>query len=290
MQHDQLKAFHSISQVVLAMIVGATFATSALAESTREFQIRRTAKNVPYGVVGDLTKIKSPAPTLLIFAHGLDVMRQQPVYTEIAALLESQGWISIIVEPPCHGEDVRPEEPGQLTGWRHRAERDEAFIAAFCTKASGVLDTLIEEKIADPERIAACGTSRGGFLAYHFAAADNRVKATAGISPVTRLRALREFTTIEPAEKADRLDVAKIASKLVGRGVWLSIGNHDLRVSTDDAIAFTRSVVEASAKADQPDAVIPVELIVAGAAGHSKVDQAHERLADWLVTQFTHAK
>ncbi|WP_157605211.1 alpha/beta hydrolase family protein [Schlesneria paludicola] len=287
---DRVNASKMISKALLAVLVSAAFVTAAHAEPPREFQVRRTAKNVPYGVIGDPAKLKGPAPTLLIFAHGLDVMRQQPVYTEVATLLESKGWISIIVEPPCHGEDARADEPAQLAGWRHRAEQNEPFIAAFCAKASEVLDTLVDEKITDPDRVAVCGTSRGGFLAYHFAASDPRIKATAGISPVTRLRALREFTTIEPADKADQLDVAKVASKLVGRGVWLSIGNHDLRVSTDDAIAFTRAVVEASARVDQPDAVIPVELIVAAAPGHSKIDQAHQRLADWLVAQLAPAK
>ena len=273
--------------LLLAML---GLATSVHAEPTRQIQTRRTAGNIPYGVIGDPNQLKTPAPTLLIFAHALDTMRQQPVYTEVASLLESKGWISVIVEPPCHGEDVRDGEPAQLAGWRYRIEHDEALVATFCAKASAVLSELIQQKLTDPERVAVCGTSRGGFLAYHFAAADQRVKATAGISPVTRLRALREFTTIDPAEKADRLDVANVAPKLVGRAVWLSIGNRDLRVSSDDAIAFTRAVVEASARPDKPDAVIPVELIVAPTPGHSKIDQAHERLADWLVAQFGSVK
>jgi hypothetical protein len=68
--------------------------------------------------------------------------------------------------------------------------------------------------------------------------------------------------------------------------VWLSIGNNDQRVDTDRAIAFTRAIVQASARqSKQPDPTIPVELIVAPSAGHRKIDQAHEMLAAWLATQ-----
>ena len=71
----------------------------------------------------------------------------------------------------------------------------------------------------------------------------------------------------------------------MNRAVWLSIGNNDLRVSTDDAILFTRAAVQATVRPDKPDAVIPVELIVAPTPGHSKIDRAHELLATWLVRQ-----
>ncbi|HVC95332.1 MAG TPA: prolyl oligopeptidase family serine peptidase, partial [Pirellulales bacterium] len=139
----------------------------------------------------------------------------------------------------------------------------------------------------DPEHVAAYGTSRGGFLAVHFAAADRRVRAVAGVSPVTNLLALSEFSGTNAREKAEQLSLANQASRLAGCAVWVSIGNHDERVSTDDAIDFTRAVVrEAAAKSHDPKVVIPVELVVAPAAGHTKIDQAHELLAAWIVKQF----
>lgn len=259
---------------------------SIAADEPSAIQVRRTADKVIFGVIGEIKPKQAPAPTLFVFAHGIEEMQQQSVYTEVARLLAKQGWISVIVEPPCHGEDDRDGEPKQLDGWRHRLEHNDAWISAFTTKASAVLDLLIKDGITDPERVAVCGTSRGGFLAYHFAAAEPRVKAAAGISPVTRLTALREFSTTTQREKAEQLDVARLASKLAGRAIWLSIGNNDARVNTDDAIAFTREVVRAAARPDNPDVVIPVELLVAPTPGHSKIDQAHELLSAWLAHQF----
>ena len=76
----------------------------------------------------------------------------------------------------------------------------------------------------------------------------------------------------------------------MNRAVWLSIGNNDLRVNTDDAIAFTREVVRATAPPDKPNAVIPVELLVTPTPGHSKIDRAHELLAEWLIIRFATLK
>lgn len=250
--------------------------------SAVEIQVRRTAGNVPFGLIGEVGNDKAPAATLFVIAHGLDVMRTEEVYTEVAVQLAREGWVCVILEPPCHGEDAVAGEPKQLEGWRSRVERDQDFIGAFTAKGRSVLDLLIAEKVADPDRVAVYGTSRGGFLAYHLAAAEPRIKAAAGISPVTRLTALREFSGMEEPAKAEQWDVARLGTKLAGRSIWLSIGNNDLRVSSDDAIAFTRSVVRASARPDKPDAIIPVELLVGPAAGHTKIDRAHERLTEWL--------
>lgn len=264
--------------IVLSVPIG-----SAIADETREIQVRRTPDNVRYGLIGEVPNGNGPAPTLFVFAHGIEDVRREPVYTEVSVILANQGWISVVIDPPCHGEDVRTGEPAQLNGWRHRIEREDDFMSAFTAKARAVLDVLIKDGVTDPERVAVCGTSRGGFLAYHFAAADARIKAAAGISPVTRLTALREFSTTSQRVRAEQLDVARLAPNLRGRAIWLSIGNNDTRVSTDDAIAFTRDVVRAAAQPEKPDAVIPVELLVAPSQGHSKIDDAHELLAIWLV-------
>ena len=253
------------------------------AAAPRQISVRRTKEGVRYGLIGKIAE--KPSPTLVVLAHGIEEMEKQPIYTEVSALLAPQGWISLIIEPPCHGEDARPDEPPQLDGWRHRLEQDEPFIDRFTAKCRTIVDELVADHIADPDRLAVCGTSRGGFLAYHLAASDKRYKAAAGISPVTALMALREFHTTKQREQVESLDARHLAPKLAGRAVWLSIGNRDLRVNTDDAISFTRAVVKHSARDDQLNAVIPVELIVAPAAGHSKIDQAHELLAAWLSKQ-----
>ena len=272
---------------VLSMILTCVIAPErndlTAAEGARDMTVYRTPENIPFGVIGELKKGNGPAPTLFVIAHGFEEMRKQPVYTEIAVLMAKQGFISIVVEPPCHGEDIRPGEPPQIEGWRYRLEHDCELISPFVVKVQSVLDLLIREGTTDPQRVAVCGTSRGGWLTFHDAAVEPRFKAAAAISPVTNLTALREFATTTARERVEQLNLARLAPKLAGRAIWLSIGNNDARVNPDEAIAFTREVVRTAALAEAPDTVIPVELLVAPTAGHAKIDKAHEMLAEWLI-------
>jgi len=244
-------------------------------------QILRTPGNVRFGVIGG--RPGSAAPTLFVVAMSLEEMQRQPVFTEVARLLAGQGFVSVVIEPPCHGEERRPDEPEGLAGWRWRLDHGEDVVQAFNAKARAVLDHLIAQGLADAKRLAICGTSRGGFLAFHFAASEPRIKAVAGISPVADLLALAEFKGAPTGSAAEKLALTHVVPQLIGRPVWLSIGNNDERVDTDRVIVFSRAIVRASARqSKRPEALIPVELLVAPSAGHQKIEQAHELLAVWL--------
>ena len=109
--------------MVLVCVCYTLFSGPVAAEETRTIQIRRTPDNVRFGLIGEVDNSKPPSPTLFVFAHGIEEMQRAPVYTQVAEILAKRGWISVVVEPPCHGEDVRPGEPVQLDGWRHRLGR-----------------------------------------------------------------------------------------------------------------------------------------------------------------------
>ena len=253
------------------------------AETELPMQILRTPGNVRFGVIGG--RPGSAAPALLVAAMSLEEMQREPVFTAVARLLARQGFVSVVIEPPCHGEERRPHEPEGLAGWRHRLDHGEEVVQAFNAKARAVLDHVIARGFVDPGRLAICGTSRGGFLAFHFAAIEPRVRAVAGISPVTDLLALAEFKGTATDSAAEKLALTHIVPQLIGRPVWLSIGNNDERVDTDRAIAFTRAIVHASIRRRKQPGPIPVELLVAPSSGHQQIDQAHERLAAWLAEQ-----
>ena len=119
-------------------------------------------------------------------------------------------------------------------------------------------------------------------MALHLAAADPRVKCVAAFAPVTNLLALSEFAAAKDHVAAKALSLANHAERLAGRPVWMCIGNHDERVSTDDAIAFTRrltAVGVAAGKSKTP----PVELHVMPSPGHSIHATAHQEAAAWIL-------
>lgn len=247
-------------------------------------QIHRLPDGVRFAVIGE--RPSQPAPTLFVLQGSLESIEGEPTYTKVVRILSGSGFIGVALDAPAHGENMRVGEPPELKGWRARVERGEDFVSSFVGHARSVLDYLIAEGYTDPEKVAACGTSRGGFLAFHFAAMEPRIKLVAGISPVTDLMALQEFEGIPASEGAGKLSLAKLALQLAGRRVWVSIGNHDLRVGTDRAIEFTRALVTNAAPPRRTDAVIPVELLVSPTAGHANIDAAHELLAAWIIRQF----
>jgi esterase FrsA len=161
-------------------------------------------------------------------------------------------------------------------------EKGERVIENFAAKVSPVLDYLVAEGYADPARIVAAGTSRGGFMALHAAAADARIRAVMAFAPVTDLLALKEFSGVRNQAGVRALATENLAPRLACRPIWICIGNHDTRVDTDRAIRFTRRVVEcAVAAGKRPD----IELWVQPSEGHQIAPDSHEKAAAWLATR-----
>jgi dienelactone hydrolase len=224
----------------------------------------------------------TPAPTLFVFATACDDSLQNPEFNQIGHLLGKQGFLCVSLDAPCHGKDVRDKEPNGLRGWRSRLEKGDGLIPRFASDSSAVLDYLIKEGYTNPQKVAVCGTSRGGFLALHWAAAEPRVKAAVAFAPVANLLALSEFNGMEKHGETKALALDKTAEKLAGRAIWVCIGNNDQRVSTDNLIAFTRKVVAASVAQKKPALV---ELHVMTSEGHTIHPTAHEEAAVWVLAR-----
>lgn len=244
----------------------------------------RLPNGLRFGLIGE--KAGHPAPTLFVLQGNLDVARREPIYTEVARILAKHGFMSVMLDAPAHGEDHRPGESTELAAWAARVEGGEDLVGGFTANARAVLDYLVQERYADPARVAACGTSRGGFLAFHLAAVEPRVRCVGGIAPLTDLLALREFSGVTRRADAAALALPTLAPRLAGRPAWVCIGNADARVGTEQVIAFTRALVQATAATQKEPAAVPVDLIVNSSLGHRSSVHDHELLAAWLLQQF----
>jgi dienelactone hydrolase len=194
---------------------------------------------------------KRPAPTLIILSGAIDDSLLKPTYQQAGKFLAPQGYLCVSIDLPCHGTQAT-KQLSSLAGWAKRAAVGDDFVAEFNQRMSAVLDHLIAEGITDPKRIAACGTSRGGFLAVRFMAHDKRVRCAAGFSPVTDLRQLREFEVAKAVAAVDAMSLEAHADALKGRPVFVVIGDRDDRVGTDAAVRFMRKLGEVARKADVP--------------------------------------
>lgn len=247
---------------------------------SRQVQTLQTPTGVAYGIWGE--KPSAPAPTLIILAGTIEGTLGEAYYRRAGNILAEQGFLCVSIDLPCHGAEHRPTEPAQLSGWRYRAEHGEDFVVEFCQRLSGVLDELIAQGYSDPERIAICGTSRGGYLSLQFAAHEPRIRCVAAYAPVTDLAALREFQGAEANEMVQSLDVRKQADKLAGRPVWIIIGDQDERVSTDSAIDLARRITRASL-AQKLTSQVDLH-VLAEPRGHTTPNGAVEGSAAWLLT------
>lgn len=221
-----------------------------------------------------------PAPTLLLFAMaGADTLCTEP-YCRVGRLLHAQGWNVVSLDLPCHGDDRRAGEPTELAGWAARAANGEDFVAAFQMRVEAVVKHLVAEGVIDPACIAAAGTSRGGFMAFHAAAANPLIRAVAAFGPVTDLIALNEFAGQEENPLVKRLALANAAEALADRAAWITIGNADARVGTDKAVAFAGALkIAALAQNLTPR----VTLRVLPTPGHSSFSEWHDEAANWLL-------
>jgi dienelactone hydrolase len=242
--------------------------------------VRRTTDGVEFAILGD--KPASPAPTVFVFAHEQVGTLTSPDYNKVGQLLARQGFISVSLDVPAHGNDNKEHNANGLVSWPERIARGDDLVGGFTARCSKVLDHLIKEGYTDPKRVAVAGTSRGGFLALHFVAIEPRVRCVAAFAPVTELLALSEFNNTKDPSKVKALDVSHVADKLAGRPAWLCIGNNDQRVGTDRAIAFTREVVRESVKQKKPAAI---ELHVTTVVGHTSHPTAHDEAAAFIASK-----
>jgi dienelactone hydrolase len=221
-----------------------------------------------------------PAPTLVILSGALEETLSSAYFRQAGTRLADRGYLSVSIDLPCHGQELRAGEPAGLTGWRARCAASDDFVADFTNRLRRVLDELIARQWTDASRVAAVGTSRGGFMALHFAAVDARVRCVAAFAPVTDLRALTEFRGLADHPLAARLDLRHQVEPLSDRALWMIIGDRDQRVDTDKTIALARGIT-AAALAGQGSPRVDLH-VVAQPRGHTVPAGSAESAAEWI--------
>lgn len=272
----------AVNVVAAALIIASCSLSSAQAPDPAVKHLT-TSDGIEYGLWNATLETKA-APTLFVLGSTIDTTLGNKYYRQCGNKLGENGWICVTIDLPCHGEQAIEGEPAGLAGWSHRLARNEDIVAECNARLGKVLDHLIRTGVADPERIVACGTSRGGFLAIHFAAHDKRVKCAAAFAPVTDPTVVNEFVANADHPLVQKLSLENQADQLAGRPVWVVIGDQDKRVGTDRAVAFAQSVKAAAANKKLDNRI---ELHVKPEPrGHTTPPGSAERAADWILRQF----
>ncbi len=268
--------FITIAAVVLAGVTG------VIAEPEPKVMLMHTPDGIEFGIWGN-AKRERPAPTLIVLATTIQNTLNSAYYRHCANQLAMHGYLCASINLPCHGDQRVDGEPEGLLGWSHRASQCSDFVAEFNNRLSKVLDHLIKQGVSDPEKIAVCGTSRGGFLALHAAIHDSRVKCVASFAPVTDLSVLREFKSTSENQLVKEFNLINRAKDLAGRKVWIVIGDQDKRVGTDHAIQLAREISRESRKQNSPSRV--TLHVMPEPHGHTIPKGAARMAADWILQE-----
>ncbi|MCA9007381.1 MAG: prolyl oligopeptidase family serine peptidase [Planctomycetaceae bacterium] len=253
--------------------------TAILPAAEPAVELHKTKTGVEYATWGPLPDQRQP--TLFILAGTMEGTLGSPYFRQCGNQLAKAGYLLVSVDIPCHGKEHRPPEPTGLSGWAWRCEQGDDFVADNNRRLSQVLDELIADGRTNPDYVGVCGTSRGGYLALQFAAHDPRIKGVAAFAPVTDLTVLNEFKSRAQNEMVQSLSMIRNAEKLAGRPVWIVIGDRDLRVGTDEAIAVARSITQAGLeKAKQSQVDLHV---IAEPKGHTVPAGSTDLAADWFL-------
>ena len=259
------------------------FSANAGADNTDDAIVIRhkTPDGIEFGTWGN--PAAKPSPTLFMLASTIDATLGEPYFRQCGNELGELGYLVVSIDLPCHGDQLISGEPEGISGWSYRVANNEDFVADSNARLSKVLDHLIATGLTDPDKIAAGGTSRGGFLAIHFAAHDSRVRCVAGFAPVTELAALHEFHDKPDHPLVRKLSLMNQVEKLAGRPVWIVIGDRDERVGTQHAIELCSRL---SSVAKIQNIASNVELhVLSEPRGHTTPEGSPQIAAKWIQHQ-----
>ena len=169
---------------------------------------------------------------------------------------------------PHHGERVQDEYGESLAGMARAYLDGQDPFEQFITDGQAALDICQEKGIGDNGKIVAYGVSRAGYCCLRLAAADLRVRAVAGLSPVTDWGLIEEFTKVCPPAKAQPLHIDHWVTELADRAVYLCVGSQDDAVGTSACVGFAMKLFQEQ-RDSLPEDTLLNELHVVNSPRHS---------------------
>lgn len=244
----------------------------------------KTSSGLEFGLWGG-NENASPAPLLFILASTIDETLGSEYFRQCGnRLAREYGWLCVSLDLPYHGKFQKEGSGDGLNGWADAVRQGDNFVSDNNARMREILEFLIREGCADPERIAVCGSSRGGYLALQFAAGEERVKAVTAFAPVTDLSALREFSGVPDNLLATyRLD--NHISELAKKKIWIVIGDRDERVGTDLAIELARNLSKASRQEQNGKGQVELNVMFEP-KGHTTPKGSVDRAVKWILEAY----
>ena len=221
-----------------------------------------------------------PLPAFFYIAlSGAESLDLHP-YNQPVQYLENKPLRVFSLTIPGHEEGLNKFHAMQY--WADQMQEGNYILETFFEKVTHVIEWLIEQQIVDPAHMAVGGLSRGGFIAAHIAAREQRMRALLGFAPLTDLLQLSEFSHLP--RRAEELNLIHLTELLTHiKAIRFYIGNRDTRVGTDACFHLIRRL--ADKQHEKKNRHQHVELMITqciGQHGHGTTPSTFKEGALWI--------
>lgn len=227
---------------------------------------------------------EGPLPALFYFAlSGEESLRQDP-YNQPVAYLASPHLRIFSADLPYHGQGRSAKDAMPL--WIKELSSGSDIITPFVDEICVAVEELHAQGALIPQRIAACGLSRGAFIAFHVAARLHGIRTLCGFAPLTSCPALREYAHVPHHPLFDALDARHLAHALCDRKLRFYIGNNDTRVGTRSCFHLVETLVEKALQRQVRSPAIELHILPSiGYMGHGTATETFHQGAAWLAKE-----
>ncbi len=219
-----------------------------------------------------------PLPSIFYFAlSGPDSLFLDP-FNQPVQFLDGK-WIRVFsMTLPAHEEGLSPNDA--LAVWAEDIAKGRDPLGAFFEQALQAVQYTVKQKLADPHKLGIAGLSRGGLIASHLAAREERFKAILQFAPITRISKGKDFESVQHHPLVQSLDVFPLAKQLANRHIRFYIGNKDTRTHTKSCFEFAMQLVEHSTlRTPQIEFIMTPSI---GQMGHGTSPEVFREGAEWL--------
>lgn len=227
---------------------------------------------------------EGPLPAVLYLALSAEESLLTDPFNQPVSYLTKSPIRVFSVDLPFHGKGFDSREA--LKYWAHAFARGDDVVRHFLLKLEETLSHLFTLQIAEKNKLAVMGLSRGGFLVNHLASRMPEITTLLAYAPLTQISAGKDFEFLSLCPILQSLDLHHLTNELCTKTQRIYIGNRDVRVSTDACYRWYRSLVEAAYERQIRSPHI--ELIMKpsiGHQGHGTSKENFEGGAKWLTKQ-----
>lgn len=154
---------------------------------------------------------RPPLPAVLWF-HGLSVDKE--THRKELERIAGAGFLAVGVDAAGHGERRLPDLDARIDVSRGETIRFMlGLVEETAREVPGIVRALVDEGLADPERVALAGISMGGYVVYRALLEDSPARAAVAIlgspewprpdSPHLRLDAFRRVALLSITAEND---------------------------------------------------------------------------------------